>query len=243
MLTSELIEIGFSSREAKIYLALLSLWSAIVSVIARKTQEKRSTVYSVLYELQQKWIAHTLIRNKVTYYTVISPKKLLEREQKKQLLLEKIMPELLLLSESYDNKPKVYYYEWWEQLKEFFVAILQEKTKEYYTFVWTHKIDTEFEKYLQEVFVPLRKKSTAKTKAILSKQNSEYIKFNLEMHEAIVIKDPIFKLSNEIVLYGQDKIAIFNFSQWELYGVSVRSKSLFETLKSIFLLLWKTYKK
>lgn len=49
-----LMKNNFSEKEAKIYLACLQLKIASASTIARYTQEKRSTTYSVIKELQKK---------------------------------------------------------------------------------------------------------------------------------------------------------------------------------------------
>ena len=53
------------------------------------------------------------------------------------------------------------------------------------------------------------------------------------------VSDPIFQLSNEIILYGEDRIALIMFSENEMMGLMVKSKLLYTTLVSLFDLTWK----
>lgn len=247
MLEKKLTQLGFTLKEAKIYIATLSLWNAIVSAIARHAGENRITTYSILKDFKTRWIAQELTQNKVKYFSVISPEKLLQREKQRYEALNNLVPELMALSENLDNKPKVYYYEGFERLKELFIEIINEwkniGNTPFYTFIWTTKIDPKFETWLEEEFVPFRLKCPTKTKAIVSKSISYYANYNKDVHDSVIVEDPLFEMGNEIVLYGKNKIAILNFSEGELYGIVIRSDTLFTSLKNIFDLLWRAYKK
>ena len=50
-------QLGFSSKEATVYLAALELSMAPVSVIARKARLERSTTFEVLKKLSEKGVA------------------------------------------------------------------------------------------------------------------------------------------------------------------------------------------
>ena len=247
MLIKKLVELWFSKKEAKVYVANLSLWNALVSSIARQAWENRITTYSILKDFKQRGVAQELTQNKVKYFTVISPEKLLEREKQKYELLHSLVPELMALSENYDNKPKVYYYEGIERLKELFLEILEEGNSmgdvPFLTFIGTTKIDSKFETFLEETFVPLRLKCQTKTKAIVAKSISYYANYNKDVHDSVIVEDPLFEMGNEIVLYGKYKVAILSFSEGELFWIVVRSETFFRSLKNIFDLLWRAYKK
>jgi hypothetical protein len=45
-------------------------------------------------------------------------------------------------------------------------------------------------------------KIKAKTKAIMSKNNSEYINYHKKSYDTIVVDKPLFNLGNEIVVFG-----------------------------------------
>jgi sugar-specific transcriptional regulator TrmB len=247
MLIKTLKNYWFSEKEAKVYLACLELWNALVSSIARHSGEHRITTYSILKDLKKRWISQELTKNKVKYFSVINPEQLLLLEEKKVEKLKKIMPELLAISNAFGNKPKVYFYEWREKLQNLFLEILKHwetMTEPFLSFTGTENIDKEFEKFLVWEFREKRSKIKIWTKVIMSDINWVYNKYHYESdYETVTISDPIFEMWNEIALYWKNKIAILNYKSWEIYGLIIESDTLFKTFKSMFNLIWKTYKK
>lgn len=94
MLTDILVQYGFSLKEAEIYLANLSMGSSPASSIARKVNENRVTVYSILKKLVSEGVAHTVTKKNTTFYTVISPEQLLKNLEEKYAKFKEKLPEL-----------------------------------------------------------------------------------------------------------------------------------------------------
>ena len=124
--------------------------------------------------------------------------------------------------------------EQWYKMKESFL-----------TFTWINKnINPKFEKYLKEEFAPKRRKCPIKTKVITSdKDRNEFRNYSTETHESIFIEKEFFDIWSEIILYWEDKIAILMYSDNNLWVVVIESKDVFNTIKSIFNLVWNLYKK
>lgn len=245
MLTETLKNYWFSNREAKVYLACLELWNTIASAIARKAWENRVTTYSILKELNKRWIVSEINKDWVKYFSAISPKKLLKNEEQKIKKLKNALPELLALSNIYNNKPKVYYYDWFEKVKELFMEIVDEwdnMKDPFLVFVWTQDIDKRFELFLDNEFRDYRKKQKTPTKAIIAGSKSNYSKYHKKEYETLIIDNPIFEMWNEIALYW-NKVAILSYNKDELYWLVIESKILFKWLKSMFNLIWQTQKK
>ena len=62
------------------------------------------------------------------------------------------MPELLAISNAFWNKPKVLFYEWFEQVKNLFLEKIdcKENLEEpFLTFIWTQDIDPKFDYFLK----------------------------------------------------------------------------------------------
>lgn len=92
---------GFSEKEAKVYLTVLELGTSIASTIARRSEIKRVTVYTILDDLKKKGIANETTKDDIKYYSVISPDILLKQlEQKYESFKEKV-PELLSLANKF----------------------------------------------------------------------------------------------------------------------------------------------
>ncbi|MFA5916891.1 MAG: helix-turn-helix domain-containing protein [Candidatus Gracilibacteria bacterium] len=245
MLTNILEDYGFSHKEAKIYLTCLELGNSIVSAIARHSGENRITTYSILKDLKKRGIANEITKNSVKYFSVVSPEKLLEIEKNKINKLENIMPELLAISNSFGNKPKVYFYEGFERVKDLFKEIVDYGdylTEPFLTFVGTTDMDPRFDEYFSNEFIEYRKTQKNPTKAIIADNKSKYTNYHLDMHNTLIIDDPIFEMGNEIVIYG-NKIAVLSYKKDEIYGLIIESEVLSKGLKSMFNLIWKAYKK
>lgn len=87
-----LSEFGFSEREAKIYLAILSLPEATIAAIVRKCKEKRSTVYSVVKELVRKNFVSEVSKNKVLSYKAVEPSRILDAFEERSALFKSLLP-------------------------------------------------------------------------------------------------------------------------------------------------------
>lgn len=237
----------FTAKEAKIYLSSLELWEAPASSIARHCRENRITVYTILKELCKSWIAKESQKDKIKYYQVIDPKYLIDKQKSKLHRLQESLPEFMALANNHINKPKVYFYDWFEQLKKLFYEIITTDetniSEPFRTFLGTSDMDPKFEKFLEDEFIPYRLKHKRETKSIITKENSKYVNYTAQNHDTIVVEDPIFEMWNEIVLYWKAKVAILLYSTTEMYGFVIESQTLFNWLKNIFNLLWKTYKK
>lgn len=164
--------------------------------------------------------------------------------------IQRKLPEFMAITNKFDNKPKVQFYEGLEWLKYVYEQIIlswkeMKKWDNFLTFIWTTNIDPRLEKYLVEEFVPRRLKHKTKTKAIISKEslNQNYSQYNKSKHDSIIIDDPIFNIANEIVIHGKNKISILMYNPNEMSALIINSQTLHNGLKSMFNLIRKIYKK
>ena len=244
-LINVLEQYGFSPREAKVYLAVLELWIAPASSIARRLDENRVTVYSVLKSLKKKGIAYETQKWGTSYYGVIEPEKLLEQQKEKIRKLEEKMPEFIALANVWWVKPKVYYFEWLEWIKQVFKKVIIDGTKENvedgaFVFVWTTHIHPEVEEYIQKEYVPRRMQYPLKVKAIYAHNTpNRYHQKETNLHQNIYIQDTVFDMEDEIILYGQNKIAFIMYDTEELSALIIESRSIYKALLWIFKLVRK----
>lgn len=70
----------------------------------------------------------------------------------------------------------------------------KDMTEPYLSFVGAAKMDPRVEKYIYNEFIPQRQKINVKTKAIMSKENSEYVKYHKKSHNTIIVDKPLFNL-------------------------------------------------
>lgn len=237
-----------SEKQAKVYLTTLELGTSIASTIARRAKLNRVTTYTLLEDLRKDGIVNETTKDGIKYYSVISPDILLKQlEQKYESFKEKV-PELLAMAEKFGNRPKIQFFEWLEWLKKLYRQVTidgETMTEPYLTFVWTTDMDPRFEKWLSTEFKTMRQKIKTKSKVIQSKWEkiNDYITFHRDNYSNIMIPDPLFELLNEIVIYGNNKVAMMMYNTNELCGLVIESKTLYHWLKSMFNLIRKLYKK
>lgn len=244
-LIQQLFYYWFSDKEARVYLTTLELSSSLASSIARRSEVNRSTTYSILSDLQRKWIITEVTRWDVKYYSAVSPDILFKKREEKYDKMKSGLPELLAVTNKFWNRPKTQFFEWFEWIKHVFQEVLLEweNMKEpYLSFVWADKMDPTVEEYIYQEFVPNRLKIKTKTRAIMSKDNSQYLKYHKKSHDTIIVDKPLFNLWNEIVVFWENKVAVLMYSTDEMSWLIIESQTLHDGLRSLFDLLRDVYK-
>jgi len=103
----ELKEFGLTENEIKIYLELLKLGTTNPTDIAKRTGFSRPYVYDALERLSEKrMVSSVQIKNKI-HYTATNPQRLEEIAVNRLENIQKIIPQLLQLKESNQDKIKV----------------------------------------------------------------------------------------------------------------------------------------
>lgn len=229
-----------SEKEAKVYLTTLQLGSAPGSSIARNSGENRATVYTVLKELQKKWIANEVKKGNMTYFSVITPELLLRELEDKYTSFKEKLPEFLVLAEKFGNKPKVQFFEGIEGVKKMYEDLLTSKT-EILSFLGIEHSNKELIHYLSRDFLVRRIKSDIHAKVILSDTpaNQRYAGIDEKAKkQSILIQKNWFTLEWEINIYWPNKISIALMNDHEMSGLIISSEQLYNTCKNIFDLVW-----
>lgn len=130
MLEATLKDLHFSSKEVRVYFALVQLGTAAASEIATHAQLPRQTTYSVLKILQKKGVIEQSDRHGVKQF-VADPDALLQyTEQQRRGLgtiqrrLKTELPKVLAKQRHKPTYPRVQYYEERDGLKRLFQGIL-----------------------------------------------------------------------------------------------------------------------
>lgn len=142
----DLLKIGLTDGEAKVYLALLELGSSTAGPIVKKSGVAYSNIYDVLQRLMEKGMASYIVKNKTRYYQAASPSNIylyLEKKEK-ELLAQKEALQVLLpkLQKLQEIKP--------QQEAEIFLGKKGLRTAYEKLFAEARKKDEELFFYIQE---------------------------------------------------------------------------------------------
>lgn len=210
---------GFSEKEAKVYLTVLELGTSIASTIARRSEIKRVTVYTILEDLRKKGYVNETSKDDIKYYSVISPDLLLKQlEQKYESFKEKV-PELLALADKFGNRPKMQFFEGVSGIKHLYNELLK-NTDPLFAFLSDDDITPELQEYLNIFFVKQRKQHNIHASVIVrdTPANENYIQSVKKdsLTDIRLMRDDLIGMQGELILFGEDKIACALYSPKEL---------------------------
>src|SRR3989344_470827 len=80
----DLLKIGLTEGESKVYLALIELGSSTVGPIVKKSGVAYSNIYDILQRLMEKGLVSYIIKNKTKHFQAVSPANLLDYLEKKE---------------------------------------------------------------------------------------------------------------------------------------------------------------
>jgi len=244
MFLKKLQDLGLKKEEAKVYISLLELGSSYVSLIAKKAGVNRVACYHTLDKLTQDGLISSFEQNKIKYFSVESPKILVNKQKEKLEKAQHLLPELLSITNKLAYKPKIQYYEGAEGIKNIFEDTLSEKNEILgYTnleklpatiptdFLKDH-IKKRIEKGIKvRMLSPLSKNALSYTEKYYPKN------FDTKLLEIFFINKEQFIFEYEINIYT-DKVAIISLNPDEMVGLIIQSKFFAQTQRSAFNLAW-----
>lgn len=239
MIKEKLSNLGLTDAEIKVYLAALELGEANIASLAKKSGVKRTTTYLVVESLKDKDMMNSLRKGSKVLFYAGDPRKLKEKLEERQKLLDKTIPELLAIANYLDKKPKITFFEGLGCLKDVYRDTLRYSEKEMLAWVSEEAfraLDQEFiDYYIQE---RIKKRIWVRAIAPNTPETQEYKKTEEKSLRKTKLADAnTFPIKVEIDLYGINKIGIIAFE--EKIGLIIESEKIYTTLKSVFEMNWK----
>lgn len=253
-LRENLITFGLTDKEADVYLALLTLGTALGAEIAELSKINRSTTYLLLDQLAKKGLVSiTEEDGKVRKFTAAPPDRivhLLEESLSKYTELlhvaDEIVPELKKIQETKKKEellqtaPGIQLYEGVAGLKTAYEDMLQTKDD-----IRTYASEEDVHELLPNYFPKYYKRRAEKgikmrvifPKLSNAKERTRELPRNIN-EARMLTKEKSF--GPEINIYG-NKIAFISIK--EKFGLIIESRELSNALRSIFEISWLAAKK
>lgn len=240
-LEKPLEKLGFSDKEAKIYLALLELGQGSVVDIAAKADLKRTTVYNFLPEMLRKGLVKAGARKKRRFFFVENLQHLKAETEERLETVNGILPELRAIHNVIPYKPKISFYEGLGGMKELYQDTLDSLSAgdtllsyigmaDFYNYM-----PKEYEDYY--VAERVRRKIRLRMIAPWSKEaqvwKDEAVK---NLREVKIVNNPDFKFRADTEIYA-NKVALISFRE-NFMGVIIESKEISEMQRIAFELMW-----
>ena len=243
--------LGFTEKEVKIYMYLTSHGAQAASVIAKKMEIKRASIYPILKNMVDKWLVIDYEKNAITYFKGIEPEDIALLCEKKERELKRLKKNSTKIQEDleklkggqkqdqFDLAGKITYYEGIEAVSNLIEETLDEPSKEqlcfglneYHTTIhsddWGDYTQERIEKWIS---VKSIQPDTPAAIEYASRDGKELRKTKLVPHED-------FPAHCEINIMW-DMVALFT-TKWEKpSGMKMYNKHMADTLRSLFNLAW-----
>lgn len=237
--------IGLSKNESKVYLTILRLGSAAVGEITKNSGVHRRNVYDSIDRLIKKGLVGHTTKNKVKHFEVSNPKNLLsllnkqkEDIQKKEKLLSKIMPELIVTKNSREiDDVKIFRGK--ESRKIIFEDILNSATE---NCVLGAHTPSKISKTVLNHWHKKRISKGIKDRFIYNKPD-DYSKelSELPLTEVRFMPEEI-DTNTAINIYG-NKVGMLLWSNGQPISILIDNKNVADDFRKYFNVLWKIAKK
>ena len=241
-------KIGFSDKEAAVYIASLELGPATILELAKKSKVNRATTYVVIEALIKKGLALSFEKGKKRYFSVESPECLLSifNIRKKEIDEQErefsaFLPELKKIYSSglTEGKPVVRFFEGKEGIKAIQDDIIKTKTEILREFT---SLDDAY-----DFFPPSPKdhrkkinKNVKLVKTIYTSKKGPILPVRMPDRKGPFITKFVppsqFPFFCDMAIY-ENKIALVAF-KGKLLGVVIENEQIAKTMSSIFELAW-----
>lgn len=237
-----LIQLGFSNKEAEVYLALLEFGTQPASVIAKRTGHPKSTILFLFDGLVQKGYIRKSQRGRAQYFhanpTDLEKFKSKEIEESKDVL-SKTIPLLQEFKTPYSSEPKITFFEGVNGCKKAYSMILESKTEVYEFGVHGDLAEKFGEKFMNN-FIRSRMKNQIKLKAIAKK---DAIHERLSKKNKAELRELKYAQKEDGTLYSsmaifEDKVLLLNLFQ-DAFAILIDNREVAETMRTIFRMAWK----
>jgi len=241
---------GLSESEAGVFLATAQIGPETANRIAKKAGQNRASVYDILRRLSYKGLIRQTCQGKVRRYEAVESNAILrklkeeqEKVEEKIALFRQLQPELAAIYGDRYDQPSISFYEGLEGIKNILLDIFETpNVTENIAYASADYLSAGFDKKFLEKYwqkrvslkIPARGIMPATSVAESLFTEEKNIK---ELRRVKFVPADKYNFTNEIDIYG-DKVAIISLDKDNLYGVIIRSKSIADTQRNIYELLW-----
>ena len=240
---TDLLKLGLTDEEAKLYLAVLEINGGPVSVIARKAGVNRVSAYHTIENLLKKKLLSQYNRNGVKCFAPEPPEKLEELMMEKVHTAKSILPRLKDLATGSGFRPKIRFYEGMDGIERVFNESLSSEG-EILGYTNLKQVIDVIPVFFKD-YTAKRLKKEIKSR-YLSPNTVERVHaidtflpkdFDPNLIEILLVNKDQFPFDNDILIFG-NSVGIVSLNPDEHLGLIVERPTLSQTMKAVFDLAW-----
>jgi predicted DNA-binding transcriptional regulator len=242
VLHGELQRIGFSDKEASVYLTLLHLGPSRVSAVAKHAALKRPITYVTIDALARRGYVSIVPKEKTLMYMALSPEFVYEDVQERARNISRLFPKMMELFSEGKKIPKMHVIEGVPGMVKLYADITSGhdgKALELRAFVSPHIVPESFD-VNWSMFESALRGGRLKMREIFTEDSLGHPYLDsvrkLPNHEGRIIKG--FKPFASDTLLVDEKIILFSYEK--SFAVVIESPDLYTSFGSLFDVAWQT---
>ncbi|MFZ2886186.1 MAG: helix-turn-helix domain-containing protein [Minisyncoccia bacterium] len=231
--------LGFTDKQARVYLSLLELGESSAYPIARKSGLKTPTTYVILKELLELGVVHAVPRAKKKLFRPLDPKQLFAKAESRFVDAKAALPSILALVSSPSLAPVTRSFSGKTQLLNAYFDTLTKPDKMLRGWMSEGAWSEHGLGFFMNEYRPKRLKQNISNQFIVAdtKVMREYAKDDETSRKEIRI-DKNLNPQSDLFLYDGNKVIIASF--YEEMGVIIESEHIHALLEQIFTAHWKS---
>lgn len=245
MLTKEqlLTKFGLSAKEARVYMASVSLGPAVAVSVATKASVNRGTVYDILKSLVNKGLMSSYSQGGKVIFAPEDSQALINitaneenslREQ--EYIADELIPQLQSINRGNKNHPRVHFYDGKEGILEMiedFLAVKLDKEN-----LGISSVDKVYQLFpdFDELYRKRRKHKGIKSRCI-SSDGKKALKITTGSKNAKILPINEPELKSDINVYGE-KVSFISLEKAAPLGVVIEGTGFTDTMRQFFQLAW-----
>jgi sugar-specific transcriptional regulator TrmB len=242
-LSSAVEQLGFSDKEARVYLTLLQTGPCSAYQVAKRSGLKNATAYVVLDALVEKSAVTRTPRAKAVTFIATDPIELFALARSRFERAQAALPELRALSHDKSHVSQTKYFEGLPQIKQMYQELLNEMPDQTMVAFFAHGKDTpkKLWDYWSELNGEMMKRRI-KIRAVTSAHETtkaylNYTKVPREFMEIKGLPEKIYSSNISIEVYkNTTQIVSHRYEQ----AISIENPDVANVLRQIFEIVWKT---
>ncbi len=244
MFDDELIELGLSKNEAKLYLALLRLGQTSTGPLIKSSGLYRVIVYDSLQGLLEKGLASYSVKKSIKQFKAEPPQQLLELVKNRELVAKRLVKKLESLRTEKPLEEGAFAYEGWKGIKaaqeNYFAEMLKKDKEEYLMVGASQALHERLDAYFN-YFHERRSKLHVKAKLLFNENNKEFGELKKKFKPVEVRYMPKKIVTPSWISTFKDCVLIGN-SIGTPMAFFIKNKAISESYKAYFYFMWQQSK-
>ena len=236
-------KLGFNEKEVSVYLACLEHGPETITIIARYSGCKRSTLYTIIEGLLRKGFLVLVRKKQKTLYDAEKPKKLMTALRAREHELERALPELEQIRNARLHVPSLEMYEGEDGIRNVYDDIYSAigRTQEVCFLTSVQDLKTHAPFVLENYFSTIKQLKEYRVRELIfdDEAGRTYVK-ELRTHgfeHSCRLLPASFPLFNDINIFG-DKVAFFSFQKRSI-AIVVENPEVSQSVKTLYEWAWK----